>query len=83
MRQTTKSVKMHHKVSQTDFDESLNRVKQKTDEGNGAYEFQRNGKGTMKFANGAVYTGDWVMNKKEGQGTQKFAKGGHYTGSWL
>ena len=40
----------------------------------------RNGKGTMKYANGDVYEGDWVDNQKEGKCSLIYKNGSTYTG---
>ncbi|KAL4457048.1 hypothetical protein ABPG74_014686 [Tetrahymena malaccensis] len=36
----------------------------------------------VQLNNGAIYTGEWVGNKKEGQGIQKWPDGAEYNGSW-
>ena len=41
-----------------------------------------NGKGTMKYANGSVYTGQWKDGKRNGKGTHKWPDGSSYTGQW-
>ncbi|CAF1318894.1 unnamed protein product [Rotaria magnacalcarata] len=40
------------------------------------------GKGTMDFASGAKYTGDWVDSNMTGQGLYIFASGARYEGQW-
>jgi hypothetical protein len=43
----------------------------------------RHGKGEMRFANGDLYTGSWVDNRREGLGRQKFAADGSvFDGLW-
>jgi hypothetical protein len=36
----------------------------------------------MKYANGSVYTGNWVFGSKHGNGKMKYANGSVYTGNW-
>ena len=45
-------------------------------------ENKRNGKGTMKYANGDVYDGLWLEDEKNGSGTMKYANGDVYVGNW-
>ena len=42
-----------------------------------------NGKGTMKYANGSVYTGQWKDGAKNGQGTYKNINGKTFSGNWV
>ena len=41
------------------------------------------GKGIFKYASGAVYEGDWVMNKYEGIGKYTWPNNTSYEGEWL
>jgi len=43
----------------------------------------QNGKGTMKYENGSVYTGQWKDGAKNGQGTYKNINGKTFSGSWV
>ena len=45
-------------------------------------ENERNGKGTMKYANGDVYDGLWFENKRNGKGTMTYVNGDVYEGLW-
>ena len=38
--------------------------------------------GTLNYANGDRYTGDWVFGKKHGWGVYKHADGVVYAGEW-
>ena len=40
------------------------------------------GKGTMTYANGAKYTGEWKDGSPNGQGTKTYANGSKYVGEW-
>lgn len=40
------------------------------------------GFGTMKYANGQIYVGDWVDGDREGQGRWTWPDGGFYDGEW-
>ena len=40
------------------------------------------GFGTMKYANGQIYVGDWVDGNWEGQGRWTWPDGGFYDGEW-
>ncbi|MDQ3015086.1 MAG: hypothetical protein M3Q73_04440 [bacterium] len=45
----------------------------------------RNGKGTMGYANGKKYEGNWVDDKRSGYGEQTWAAGAEYIsykGNW-
>ena len=42
----------------------------------------RNGQGTMTFADGATYSGEFKDDEFNGQGTYTFADGGTHTGAW-
>ena len=41
-----------------------------------------NGKGTLKYANGDVYEGDFDEGVEHGKGTLKYANGDVYEGDW-
>ena len=38
--------------------------------------------GTLTFANGAKYVGEWKDDKRHGQGNATFANGDKYVGEW-
>jgi hypothetical protein len=38
--------------------------------------------GTITFANGDIYVGEWRDNKRNGQGTYTFANGDKYVGEY-
>lgn len=40
------------------------------------------GKGTMAYANGDVYTGEWINNVRDGFGTMSYVNGDIYVGKW-
>ena len=40
------------------------------------------GNGTMKYADGSLYTGEWRDNKRNGKGCIKYANGNSYDGEW-
>lgn len=42
----------------------------------------KEGQGTLRDANGAVYSGNWKNNKRNGQGKQVFKDGTWYSGNW-
>ena len=44
---------------------------------------EREGEGTMHFASGACYVGEWRANVREGTGTMSFAGGEVYEGEWI
>lgn len=55
---------------------------------NGYYEGEvldrkRNGKGEMKYTNGAVYDGDWLDDYRHGHGVMTYTDGGSYDGEWV
>ena len=55
----------------------------KVDVYEGTYqENKRNGKGTMKYANGDVYTGLWLDDERNGEGNITYANGNTYQGNW-
>lgn len=41
------------------------------------------GKGIYRWANGAVYDGDWVNNERTGKGKYIWANGDVYNGDWV
>ena len=41
-----------------------------------------NGHGTMEYANGRIYVGEWKNNKRHGQGTLSYPDGGIRKGIW-
>ena len=43
---------------------------------------ERHGKGTMKWANGDVYVGEFYQGSRQGAGTLHFADGSEYVGDW-
>ena len=43
---------------------------------------QPHGQGTMTYAVGATYTGEWKDGKKHGLGTMTYPDGRTYTGEW-
>jgi len=43
---------------------------------------ERDGKGTMTWENGDVYTGDFFNGNRHGHGTLAFADGSEYVGEW-
>ncbi|GLC42459.1 hypothetical protein PLESTF_000814700 [Pleodorina starrii] len=43
----------------------------------------RQGKGTYTWSNGAIYTGEYVDNKKHGKGKMVFPDKGVYDGDWV
>ena len=43
---------------------------------------KRHGRGTLTYANGGTYTGDWKDDKRHGHGTYTFADGRTYSGAW-
>ena len=42
-----------------------------------------NGEGTMNYASGDVYKGDWLDGKRSGEGHMEYANGDVYEGGWL
>jgi len=40
------------------------------------------GNGTMFYANGDVYTGEWINNVRHGYGTMSYSNGDIYVGKW-
>ena len=42
----------------------------------------RHGKGTMVYANGDKYEGEWYCHEKNGKGTMVYANGDKYEGDW-
>ena len=42
----------------------------------------REGRGTLRYANGDVYEGEYKEGKKEGRGTMRYANGSVYEGEW-
>jgi hypothetical protein len=40
------------------------------------------GEGTMFYANGDVYTGEWINNLRDGYGTMSYKNGDVYVGKW-
>ena len=43
---------------------------------------KRHGQGTVTYASGTTYTGEWKDGKRNGHGTYTGAGGGTYTGEW-
>ena len=43
---------------------------------------EREGYGTVRFADGGVYEGQWKGGKREGRGTYRFADGNVYEGEY-
>ena len=43
---------------------------------------QRHGQGTLTFADGSAYSGEWIDGKESGQGTMTYPGGGTYIGEW-
>jgi len=43
---------------------------------------RKNGNGTLVYANGDQYTGEWQNNKKEGYGSFRQRNGTNYIGTW-
>lgn len=43
---------------------------------------KRQGKGTMQYPSGNVYTGEWHQNKQEGRGVLLVPGGDVYEGEW-
>ena len=43
---------------------------------------ERHGKGTMRWANGDVYVGEFYQGSRQGTGTLNFADGSEYVGDW-
>ena len=44
---------------------------------------QEEGRGTMVYASGDMYEGQWRAGKKHGQGKYTFATGNVYEGGWV
>jgi hypothetical protein len=42
----------------------------------------RHGKGTMRYLDGSVYTGDWHRGAITGEGAMRYANGSTFTGHW-
>jgi len=42
----------------------------------------RNGHGKCTYANGTVYIGEWLNDKRHGHGYQKWPDGRTYSGEW-
>jgi hypothetical protein len=42
----------------------------------------RHGKGTMRYLDGSVHTGEWDQGDIHGKGTMRYSDGSHYTGQW-
>lgn len=47
-----------------------------------SFDFLRNYHGTMKYANGDKYIGNWLNGYKNGYGTYAYANGDTYNASW-
>ena len=45
-------------------------------------EAQREGQGTVRYASGDTYEGEFVEGVPGGRGSMRFAAGGEYTGEW-
>ena len=45
--------------------------------------YEKHGNGKMTYANGNVYDGQWLKDKKDGKGTMTYANGDIYDGQWL
>ncbi len=43
---------------------------------------RREGRGTLTWQTGAVYTGEWREDRKEGEGTLFYPNGDAYAGTW-
>ena len=43
---------------------------------------QRHGQGTLTYADGKTYTGEFKDGERNGQGTERSADGGKYAGEW-
>ena len=52
-------------------------------EGERDKEGRRSGKGTMFYANGATYEGDWYKDKPWGRGKARSVNGDVYDGEWM
>ena len=50
--------------------------------GDTAPDGKRHGHGTMHYAEGRVYSGDWYLDKMHGYGTITFPSGNTYTGEF-
>ena len=44
--------------------------------------YEKHGNGKMTYANGNVYDGQWLNDKKEGKGTMTYIDGNIYDGQW-
>jgi hypothetical protein len=42
----------------------------------------KHGQGTMTYANGDIYEGQWIDDRRYGQGTMTYANGDKYEGEW-
>ncbi len=43
----------------------------------------KSGRGTMTYANGDVYTGNFLNEDKSGSGTMRYSDGSSWAGIWL
>jgi hypothetical protein len=57
-------------------------VQEATYEGEYNAAGQREGRGTVRYADGEVYEGEWKADKMEGHGTYRAAHGDVYEGEW-
>lgn len=44
---------------------------------------EKNGRGTMKYANQDTYEGGWRNGLREGEGEYRYNNGDNYRGSWV
>jgi uncharacterized protein (TIGR02145 family) len=49
---------------------------------NNYYSWNLNGQGIMKYQNGDVYNGSWLLGIKSGQGEMSYKNGTSYRGEW-
>jgi uncharacterized protein (TIGR02145 family) len=49
---------------------------------NNYYSWNLNGQGIMKYQNGDVYNGSWLLGIKSGQGEMSYKNGTSYSGQW-
>eukprot|EP01048_Picozoa_sp_COSAG05_P015977 COSAG05_NODE_1996_length_3729_cov_2.633333_1_plen_988_part_10 len=60
----------------------MQQAKRKTKRGFDHTKYCREGRGCMKWADGAVFEGDWRADGRHGRGLMKYANGDLFRGNW-